>query len=138
MQRSRQHMAIVVDEHGGSAGIITLENILEKVVGSIEDEFDAETPNIAVEKSGHYIARGATPLEEINRELRVDLHAPNVNTLSGFLVAELGRFPKAGDSIELSGVTAEVLQVEDNRATKIRLRRRTEPAPAADEKKQPE
>ena len=123
MQRSRQHMAIVVDEHGTTAGIVTLENVLEEIVGTVQDEFDRETPNIVVEGGGRLLVRGGTPLNEINRELALELHGPNVNTLSGYLVARVGRFLKVGDHIEIPGMSAEVVEVEGNRATKIRLRR---------------
>jgi len=124
MQRTRQHMALVVDEHGGSAGIITLENVLERLVGSIQDEFDAETPRIVPAPGGGYIVRGNTPLEEINHELHVELRAPNINTLSGYLTAEAGRFPVPGDTFDIPGLTAEVLEVEGTRASRVRLQRR--------------
>ena len=121
MQRSRQHMAIVVDEHGSTAGIITLENVLEQIVGAVQDEFDRETPDTVKEGAGRFIVRGATPLESINRELNLQFAASGVNTLSGFLVAQVGRFLKTGDKIKLKGATAEVLEIEGNRAVRVRL-----------------
>ncbi len=121
MQRTRQHTAIVVDEHGSTAGIITLENLIEEIVGAIPDEFDAETPEIVRQGDGRYVVRGATPLEKVNRALELDLHATNVNTLSGYLVAQVGRFLEKGDRIDAPGVLAEVLKVEGNRATWIRM-----------------
>lgn len=123
MQRSKQHMAIVVDEHGSSTGIITLENVIEKVVGSIQDEFDAETPNIIAESRTSYMVKGATPLDQINRELSTELRSANVDTLSGYLVAQLGRLLAVGDHVDIPGMTAEVVEIEGNRATKIRLKR---------------
>lgn len=121
MQRTKQHMAIVVDEHGSTAGIITLENIIEEIVGAVQDEFDTETPELVRQGKGRYLARGAAPLEKVNRALNLDLRAPNVNTLSGYLVAQVGRFLEQGDRIDAPGVLAEVLEVEGNRATRIRL-----------------
>lgn len=121
MQRTRQHMAVVVDEHGSVAGIVTLENVLEQIVGALWDEFDVEAPDLVAEGEGVYLARGGVPLERINRQLGLDLRAPSVNTLSGFLVARIGRFPRAGDVVNLDGVVAEVLEVEGSRAGKVRL-----------------
>jgi len=121
MQRTKQHMAVVVDEHGSTAGIITLENIIEEIVGAVQDEFDSETPELVRQGKDRYIARGAAPLEKVNRALELDLRAPNVNTLSGYLVAQVGRFLEKGDRVEAPGIVAEVLEVEGNRATRIRL-----------------
>jgi CBS domain containing-hemolysin-like protein len=122
MQRTRQHMAVVVDEHGSTAGIVTLENVLEQIVGALRDEFDVEAPDLVVEGEGVFLARGGVPLERVNRQLGLDLRAPSVNTLSGFLIARIGRFPRVGDVVELDGLVAEVLEVEGNRASKVRLR----------------
>ena len=122
MQRNRQHMAAVVDEHGGTAGIVTLENVLEEIVGSVQDEFDHEVPDFQSEGNNSYLVRGRTPLETINREFHLELRAPGVNTLSGFLVAQVGRFLKTGDTVKLSGAVAEVVAVEGNKAVKVRLR----------------
>jgi len=121
MQRTKQHMAIVVDEHGSTAGIITLENVLEEIVGAVQDEFDTEKPEIVRQGQSRYVVRGGAPLEKVNRALDLDLRAPNVNTLSGYLVAQVGRFLEAGDRVDAPGVSAEVLEVEGNRATRIRL-----------------
>lgn len=122
MQRTRQHMAVVVDEHGSVAGIVTLENVLEQIVGAVQDEFDLEAPDLIAEREGVYLAPGGVPLERVNRQLGLDLRAPSVNTLSGFLVAKIGRFPRVGDVVELDGLVAEVLEVEGSRASKIRLK----------------
>lgn len=129
MQRTRQHMAIVVDEHGSTAGIVTLENVLEEIVGAVQDEFDAETPDLVRLGKGRYDARGGVPLEKLNRMLGLDLRAPNVNTLSGYLVAQVGRFLQPGDKVEAPGIEAEVLEIEGNRATRIRLTVVSEPRP---------
>ncbi len=120
MQQSRQHMAIVVDEHGSTAGVVTLENVIEEIVGTVQDEFDREAPQL-VPREEHYIALGSATVEGINRELGLHLRAPGINTLSGIIAAKLGRFPEVGDRVELDGVVARVLETENNRALKIRL-----------------
>jgi CBS domain containing-hemolysin-like protein len=121
MRKSRQHMAVVVDEHGSSVGIVTLENILEEIVGSVQDEFDRETPDVFRDKEGSYIALGGLSLERLRSQFDLPLAASEVNTLSGLLAAELGRFPKEGDRVTLPGVVAEVLEADGSRAQKVRL-----------------
>ena len=111
----------MVDEHGSTAGIITLENVLEQIVGAVQDEFDRETPDTVKEGVDRFVLRGATPLESISRELHLQLAAPGVNTLSGFLVAQVGRFLEVGDKVKLKGAIAEVLEIEGNRATQVRI-----------------
>ena len=87
----------------------------------MEDEFDREVSDIVRQGKGRYLARGAAPLERLNRELKLELRSPGVNTLSGLIVSRLGRFPSAGDRVELKGAVAEVVEVEGNRATQVRL-----------------
>jgi CBS domain containing-hemolysin-like protein len=122
MQRTRQHMAVVVDEYGTTAGIVTLENILEEIVGAVQDEFDAETPEVVPQGRDRYVVQGSMALGRLSRELGLHLDAPNVDTLSGLLVANLGRLLEEKDVIELEGAVAEVLEVEDGRAIRVRLR----------------
>ena len=121
MQSTRRHMAIVVDEYGTNVGIVTLDNVIEQLVGSIQDEFDAETPSIVPEEAGNYSVDGRTSLAQINRTLGCDLYAPETRTISGLIVHKLGRLPKIGETVELNGITAEVLEIEKNRARRIRL-----------------
>ena len=121
MQSLGQHMSLVTDEHGTVIGMITMENILEEIVGAVRDEFDLEAPQIVPAGSGFYDVTGTMRLEGLNRELRLDLYAPGVHTLSGLLVSELGRQLKEGDVLRLEEVTARVLEVRDGRAARIRL-----------------
>lgn len=121
MQKSRQHMAVVVDEYGTTSGIITLENILEQIVGAVQDEFDAEQPEIEPQGGGCFLVLGSVPLGHLSRELDLDLEEPNVDTLSGLLVAKLGRLLEKGDIVELEGARAEVLEVARGRAVRVRL-----------------
>lgn len=122
MQHTRQHMALVDDEFGTVVGVITLENIIEQIVGAVQDEFDSETPDIAPEGANVFIVRGLLPIDRVNRELGLDLYAPDVDTLSGLLVSRMNRLLKAGDRVRLRGALAEVVEEEDGRATKVRIR----------------
>ena len=110
-QATHQLMAIVIDEHGSMVGIVTLENVLEAIVGPVEDEFDNEPQQIVPETKGQFLIRGKAPIDLINRMLHLELDAENVDTFSGLLMTKLGDIPQRGDRVELGGATAEVLEV---------------------------
>lgn len=120
-QATHQHMAFPVDEHGTVTGMVTLENVLEPLVGSVEDEFDDELPDIVSAGSGQFLVSGSTPLPIIRRRFGLALQEEEADTLSGLLVSLTGRLPSVGDRIELPGATAEVLEVRGRRAATIRL-----------------
>jgi CBS domain containing-hemolysin-like protein len=121
-QSVRQHMVFVVDEHGTIVGIVTLEDVLEQLVGEVQDEFDAELPHIVSEGQGQFIVLGGTFIEDINDELNLDLHSEEMDTLSGLLTEYVGQMLIPGKSVDLdNGVKAEVLEVKGNRATRVRL-----------------
>ena len=121
-QTIRQHMVFVVDEHGTIVGIVTLEDVLEQIVGEVQDEFDTELPNIVPEGEGKFIVLGGTLIEEINDELELNLHSEEMDTLSGLLIEQVGQMLNVGKIVELdNGIKAEVLEVKGNRATSVRL-----------------
>ena len=122
MQNTRQHMALVDDEYGLVVGVITMENIIEQIVGSVQDEFDSELPDIVPEGLNVFNVRGQLPIERVNRELGLDLYASDVDTLSGLLVSRMNRLLKVGDRIRLRDAVAEVIEEEDGRATRVRIR----------------
>ncbi len=132
MQTTRQHMAVVDDEYGTAVGLVTLENVVEQIVGAVQDEFDMELPEVVREEAGAYVVLGHLPIERINRELGLDLYAADVDSLSGLLVSRTGRLLRAGETVEIEGVTAEVLEVKAGRATRIRLRLHREDEPSAE------
>ena len=122
-QATKQHLAFVLDEHGAVQGMVTLENVLEELVGEVQDEFDEEDPLLVPNGSGTFIVDGLTPIEDINERLRISLDADRVDTISGLLFAQAGRVLKAGDHFDLGPIRAEVLEVRSARAVKIRLLR---------------
>ena len=122
MQRNHQHMALVDDEYGTVVGIVTMENVLEQIVGAVQDEFDSEPPDITQEDLRTFQVRGQVLIERVNRECGLDLYAADVDTLSGLLVSQLGRLANAGDRVRLGGATAEILEVKDGRADTVRIR----------------
>jgi CBS domain containing-hemolysin-like protein len=114
-------MAIVVDEYGTVAGVVSLENVLEQIVGPVEDEFDEEVPVLLETGPRTYTVRGGASLLVLNRRLGLDLNAPDVNTLSGLLTSKTGRLLEPGDTVELEGATVKVLETDGPRATRLEL-----------------
>ena len=121
MQHTHQHMALVDDEHGSVIGIVTMENVVEQIVGAVQDEFDAESPEVVHEGNGIYTVNGHMPLEHVNRELNLRLASPDVDTLSGLLVSQLDRLVQVGDKVQLDGATAEVVEEKGGRASQVRI-----------------
>ena len=121
MQRNHRHMALVDDEYGTLVGIVTMENVLEQIVGAVQDEFDSEAPDITQENPLTYRVGGQVLIERVNRECGLDLYAADVDTLSGLLVSRLGRLAEAGDRVRLAGATAEIVEVKDGRADVVRI-----------------
>ncbi len=121
MQTKGQHMALVVDEYGTTVGMITLENVLEQIVGSVLDEFDVETSEIVPEGTDSYLVEGQISLSRLNQELDLELDQEHVDTLSGLLVDRQGSLLQGGEVARFQGVVAQVLEVRDGRAIRVRL-----------------
>ena len=115
-------MAFVVDEYGTVAGIVTLENVLEQIVGPVEDEFDAESRPIVPDGPGQYLVSGSTPVELVARELGLELEPTDVDTFSGYLVALLSHLPQQGECVQIGGATVEILDTKGGRAVRVRIR----------------
>lgn len=122
MQQAHQQMVLVNDEYGSVVGIATMENLLEQIVGAVQDEFDSEAPEIVAQGPETFLVKGQLPLERINRECNLDLYSPDVETLSGLIASRVGRLLAIGDIVHLSGATAEVVEAERGRANWVRLR----------------
>ncbi len=120
-QATHQLLAFVVDEYGTISGVVTLENVLEEIVGPVEDEFDTTEPNVVSDGDQQFIVLGSTHVGEVERELGLKLDDDDVDTISGLLVSLSQKLPVVGDRIELPGASAEILEVDHERATRIRL-----------------
>ncbi len=123
-QKERIHIALVVDEYGGIAGLVTLEDIIEEIVGEIQDEYDKELPLYKELEDGSYIVNGRMPLEEINEELHLNLPTEEgVETISGFILSLLGSLPTAHELVEYDGYRFVVEEVAKNRILKVRIQK---------------
>lgn len=122
LRHSSNSMAVILDEYGSLAGILTIEDILEEYVGQIRDEYDEdELRQINKIKDNVYEVEGAVNLSDLNDALGLDLESENYNSVGGLIIEKLDEFPQAGDKIDTDGVHFEVLDVEDNRIEKIRV-----------------
>jgi len=122
MRHEHVHMAAVVDEYGGVAGIVTLENVLEEIVGEIQDEFDAEVPEFVRLDDGGYQVLGGMLIEDLEDELDIDIaEAREEDTVAGIALSELGRTAETGDTVEAGRLRLEVMEVEGNRIVSLRL-----------------
>jgi CBS domain containing-hemolysin-like protein len=116
----RQHIAIVLDEHGGTLGLVTLEDLIEEVVGEVRDEFDMEEePPITVVAPGHIVVQGRVLLEDIDEYVVIGEHGHDVHTVGGLVMAELGRRPSEGDEVNLGNVRLCVEAVERLAITRV-------------------
>ena len=107
-RRDRGQLAVVVDEYGGTAGLVTLEDVIEQVVGEIQDEFDQEQPPIETVTAGLIRVRGDLLVEELNQLYDLGLEHPEANTIGGLVMAQLGRVAQPGDVVEAQGIIFEV------------------------------
>ena len=126
MQRRQVQMAIVVDEYGGTAGLVTVEDLLEEIVGEIRDEYDVESETVVDEGAGTFVFSGKVGVDEVKVRLGIEIEREGFETVGGYLLSHLGRMPYVGERFEVDGLDVEVTEVERRRITKVRLRRRGE------------
>lgn len=125
MRRKRVHLAVVNDEFGGTAGIITLEDIIESLVGEIEDEFDRPVRNIIKQKDNSYIVEGHTLIEDIKEKFSLPLKGQGYTTIGGLVFGLLGHEPKIGDTVQISNLVLKVEQIDGKRVKLLRIQKYT-------------
>jgi CBS domain containing-hemolysin-like protein len=135
MQRKRVQAAIVVDEYGGTAGLVSVEDLLEEIVGEIRDEYDVEIERIVDEGKGAFLFSGSVHVEEMANLMKVEVEGHGFETVGGYLLSRLGRVPAVGEHLEIDGIDVEILETEARRITRVRMSR-LEPVPASDAQKE--
>lgn len=128
-QRQQTQCAIVVDEYGGTAGLVTIEDLLEEIVGEIRDEYDEETEPVVDEGNGRFVFDGKVDIDELTQRLDVAIAREGFETVGGYVLTHLGRVPAVGERVEMDGLDVEVLQVDRRRVTKVRVSRRSSRVP---------
>jgi CBS domain containing-hemolysin-like protein len=132
LQRRKVHMAIVVDEYGGTAGLVTIEDLLEEIVGEIQDEYDVEVARYELSAPGEGVFLAGMDIDDVNRLLALDLPTEDVDTLAGLVFTRLGRVPEVGERAYFDDAEIEVLAVHGRRIHQVRVRARPAEAPGAD------
>ncbi len=121
-REKRTHLAIVVDESGGVSGLVTLEDILEEIVGEIYDETDAKETFIKPTKDKSFEVEGKTEIDEINKILKLDLHEEHFNTIAGYILHKLGRIPKKGEKFRLDNMDIIILEADDQKINRLEIK----------------
>jgi CBS domain containing-hemolysin-like protein len=129
LQRQQVQSAIVLDEYGGTAGLVTIEDLLEEIVGEIRDEYDVESEPVVDEGNGSFVFTGKVSIEALADRLDVSIDADGFETVGGYLLTRVGRVPQPGEAFEFDGLHIEVLEAERRRVTRVRVRKLT-PEPA--------
>jgi CBS domain containing-hemolysin-like protein len=122
-QRKQVQMAIVVDEYGGTAGLVTIEDLLEEIVGEIRDEDDVESEPIVDEGNGSYVFSAKVSFGDLRDRLDLEVESEGFETVGGYVLARLGRVPAVGETFELDGLHVEVMEAERRRIHKVRFRK---------------
>lgn len=119
MQRLRQRMAVLVDEYGGMAGILTQEDIVEEIVGELDDELDTDPDDIRPIDQQHAVVEGSAHIEDVNSELSLEIPSGEYETIAGFMLERLGRMPVEGEVVSWNGLTLTVLEMQGPRIARI-------------------
>lgn len=128
LQQRKVHMAVVVDEYGGTAGLVTIEDLLEEIVGEIQDEYDAEEATVETLSEHEYLFDARVNLGEVNDLVGVELASEGSDTLGGYIYGQLGKVPAVGDTVQVDNVRIEVLSVAGRRIKQVRV---SHPLPAS-------
>ncbi len=123
LQGNKIHMAILIDEYGGFCGIVTMEDLVEEIVGDIEDEYDKENNNIVKINESIFIVDCSIELDEFNEAFNLELEEGEYNTLNGYIITQLGEIPKANEKvvINVDNINIEVVKVSNKKIEKVRV-----------------
>ncbi len=121
MKKEKCQMAIVVDEYGATAGLITVEDLVEVIVGDIDDEYDEEDDEIQVIKEDEYIVEGSTKITDVNEMIGTKLESEEFDSIGGFIIGHLGRIPEENEVVEVDNIRLCIESLDKNRIMKIRI-----------------
>jgi CBS domain containing-hemolysin-like protein len=123
MQRERQRMAVLIDEYGGMAGIVTQEDLVEEIVGELDDELDTNPDDIRPIDEQRAVVEGSTHIDDVNDELALAIPTGDYETIAGFILEQLGRLPSEGETVQYDGVSLTILEMQGPRIARIEIRR---------------
>ncbi|MCX6043613.1 MAG: hemolysin family protein, partial [Chloroflexi bacterium] len=121
MQREHQNLAIVIDEYGGTAGMIAFEDLVEEIIGEFQDEFDAAAPGLKLTNDSRIMASGDVDVDDLNELLGIYLPTDAVNTIGGLVVSVLGKIPQAGEEVEIADIPIRIEKMDQNRVVEISM-----------------
>jgi putative hemolysin len=121
MKRNKVHMSVVLDEYGGVVGIATMEDLVEEIVGEIQDEYDEELSEIDIIKEDEYVMNGSVKLDIVNDMIGTEIESEKFDSIGGFIIGQLGRFPKSGEIVEFRNTKFVVESIQKNRIKKVRV-----------------
>lgn len=121
LQAAKRQMAICIDEYGSVSGLVTIEDLLEEIVGEIHDEYDEEAPLLARDDKGHLLLSGKAPIETLQEELGIEVKEDDFETVSGLVLSLLGRIPQKGEHVDYEGFRFEVTEADRRRIQKLRV-----------------
>ncbi len=133
LQQQHIHMAIVVDEYGSVAGLVTIEDLVEEIIGDIQDEYDREEQLLERISDNEYLVNAKISLDELNEELDTNLSSEDYETLGGFVYGQLDKIPTVGDVVHAGDLTMTVMSTRGRRVTKVRLVRQSSDQAGPDE-----
>jgi magnesium and cobalt transporter len=133
-RQSRNHLAIVIDEYGGIAGLVSIEDVIEQIVGEIDDEYDVDDEEfVRVHRANRYTVKGRTPIESFNEYFKARFSDQDYDTIGGLVVHEFGRLPERGDEVEFGGFHFKVLRADPRRVNLLRVMRGADARMAGDD-----
>jgi CBS domain containing-hemolysin-like protein len=125
-KRKRMHIAIVIDEYGGTSGLVTIEDILEQIVGDIQDEYDLEEEWIIQEKDGSFLVDARLPVEELEDHLMIEIEREKFDTVSGYIYHLTGRIPRVQEEIDAGAFRLIIVDADERKIKKVRITRKSE------------
>jgi CBS domain containing-hemolysin-like protein len=125
-KRKRMHIAIVIDEYGGTSGLVTIEDVLEQIVGDIQDEYDLEEEWISCEPDGSFVVDGRLPVEELEDHVGIQVEREKFDTVSGLIYHLTGRIPKTGEEIDGGPIRLLIIEADERKIKKVRVDRKIE------------